>query len=102
MFLQRFEEDLSSDNMGILQWLSDWYASQCDGWWEHIYGVKIDTLDNPGWMVNIDIYETEMYDRPFEEIKINNGDDDWMFCRLTNNGMIFDGAGDPSKLEDIL
>ena len=63
--------------MEILQWLSGWYASQCDGGWEHIYGITIDTLDNPGWTVSIDIYETEMYDREFEEIHNYKSDDDW-------------------------
>jgi hypothetical protein len=32
----------------ILPWLQGWYATQCDGDWEHEYGVSIETLDNPG------------------------------------------------------
>ena len=36
-----------------LEALQHWYESQCDGDWEHEFGVKIGTLDNPGWMVDI-------------------------------------------------
>ena len=30
--------------MGFLQ---SWYQSQCDGDWEHEFGIRIETLDNP-------------------------------------------------------
>ena len=46
--------------MDILCWLQNWYHSNCDGGWEHLYGVKIDTLDNPGWSVAIDLEDTEI------------------------------------------
>ncbi|MFW6692733.1 Imm53 family immunity protein [Streptomyces sp. MAR4 CNX-425] len=35
--------------------LAAWYAEQCDGDWEHEYGVKIHTLDNPGWLIKVDL-----------------------------------------------
>jgi ribosomal protein L37E len=35
----------------LLSKLSDWYAAQCDGDWEHEFGIHIGTLDNPGWSV---------------------------------------------------
>lgn len=38
--------------------LERWYASQCNGEWEHSYGVWIDSLDNPGWQVRISLRET--------------------------------------------
>ncbi|RRJ95187.1 hypothetical protein Ga0100231_013590 [Opitutaceae bacterium TAV4] len=41
-----------------LQRLSEWYASQCDGDWEHSYGFKISTLDNPGVAIEIDLFGT--------------------------------------------
>jgi len=34
--------------------ISEWYASKCDGDWEHMYGVRIETTDNPGWLAQID------------------------------------------------
>ena len=41
--------------MDELQLLQEWYVAQCDGDWEHSYGVKIDTLDNPGWSLKVDL-----------------------------------------------
>lgn len=40
--------------------ISEWYSRQCNGDWEHEYGIKITTLDNPGWLIEVDIRETEM------------------------------------------
>lgn len=38
-----------------LKGLQDWYCSQCNGDWEHGYGVSIETLDNPGWSLKIEL-----------------------------------------------
>ena len=44
--------------MNLFEWLSKWYSSMCVDEWEHFYGIKIETLDNPGWIVTIDLLET--------------------------------------------
>jgi len=31
--------------------IDEWYQRKCDGVWEHTYGVRIETCDNPGWIV---------------------------------------------------
>ncbi|WP_298671923.1 immunity 53 family protein [uncultured Sphingomonas sp.] len=54
---------MSDDN---LAWLSRWYLAQCDSDWELSYGVKIDTIDNPGWSLKIDLADTQMQGRAFE------------------------------------
>ena len=41
-----------------IEWLQQWYQKNCDGEWEHLYGIEIETLDNPGWHVKIDLEET--------------------------------------------
>lgn len=38
-----------------IQRIRTWFAGQCDGDWEHQNGVKIETTDNPGWSVKIDL-----------------------------------------------
>lgn len=84
----------------MINWLENWYSSQCDGSWEHFYGIKIETLDNPGWAVEIDLCETELINKPFVEIDRDISDTDWLSCRLQNNK--FEGFGDVSKLYEIL
>ena len=88
--------------MNYIKWLEEWYKSQCDGEWEHLYGVKIDTLDNPGWRVTIDLVYTELENKKYDEYELVNkeDDDDWLFCRVKNGR--FEGGGDPSKLEAII
>jgi len=44
--------------MNALQQLQDWYFAQCNGDWEHRYGVTISTLDNPGWTLEVDLTNT--------------------------------------------
>lgn len=80
--------------------LCQWYAAQCDGEWEHGMGVRIDTIDNPGWLVKINLQGTASEQKAFPEIKINNGDTDWLHCSVKDAE--FMGAGDPSKLGIIL
>jgi hypothetical protein len=80
--------------------IQNWYQSQCDGDWEHVFGVTIDTLDNPGWHVTINLEDTNLEDKLFSEIKTDNSEEDWFICRVTDKK--FEGAGDPQKLEKIV
>lgn len=88
--------------MNYIKWLEEWYKSQCDGEWEHLYGVKIETLDNPGWFVTIDLADTELEDKNYDGYQLINeeDDDDWITCHLKNGR--FEGFGGPSKLEEII
>jgi hypothetical protein len=40
--------------------------------------VKIDTLDNPGWAITIDLNETKAETKVLERIKIDRNDGDWI------------------------
>lgn len=64
---------MSDDN---LKWLTQWYLAQCDDDWEHSYGVKTDTLDNPGWSLRIELTGTAMQDLPFERVEYGEPSDD--------------------------
>lgn len=86
--------------MSVLVEIQNWYKAQCNGYWEHEFGVKIDTLDNPGWQVIIDLEETDLENKLFTEIEINTSDEDWFICRVDDKK--FEGAGDPQKLEKLL
>jgi hypothetical protein len=61
--------------------LQAWYLRQCDGDWEHQAGVKIDTLDNPGWCIKIDLAGTLLSTRPFSPIDIRTDEQHWLVCR---------------------
>lgn len=86
--------------MELLKWLQEWYKQNCDGDWEHMYGVKIYNVDNPGWAVDIELSGTKLENKEFEKIKYDYGDNDWLIC-LVKEG-IFQGNGDSEKLLKIL
>jgi hypothetical protein len=52
-----------------IRWLMNWYLAECNGDWEHSYGVEIGTLDNPGWSLKINLCETSLADRSFPKVQ---------------------------------
>jgi len=66
--------------------LSAWYAAQCDGSWEHQHGIEIETLDNPGWSLKVDLADTKLCDIAFETIEHrSDGDVSWWRCWREGN-----------------
>lgn len=89
--------------MGVLDDLRSWYVAQCDGEWEHTYGIQIETMDNPGWSVEIALRDTILEGKPFDPIEEGSETDDapsWI--RYGLEGSKFRGFGDPGRLEQIL
>ncbi len=86
--------------MELLEFLQKWYSEQCDGDWEHMNGVRIDTLDNPGWSVDIQLEGTDLQDQRFETRTVKRGDKGWLDCWVENR--TFKGRGGPQNLVDIL
>ena len=86
--------------MNILHFLTNWFKSNCNDDWEHIYQIKIETLDNPGWHITIDLMDTDLEGKNFQQVFLHNNEKDWMICRVEKN--IFHGDGDLDKLEKIL
>jgi len=84
----------------ILSDIQRWYAAQCDDDWEHSFGVTIQTLDNPGWSVRIDLEGTLLEEKSFEQVTKNETDQSWLICRVAERK--FTGYGDPGRLEEIL
>jgi len=88
--------------MSNLERLQDWYKSQCDGDWEHTYGVSVTTLDNPGWLVTVDLTGTAVETTPFAVVERADSqrDADWIVCK--REGARFVGAGGAENLGEIL
>jgi len=86
--------------MNILEWFQNWYQSQCNGDWEHTFGVKINTIDNPGWSIEVNLEETEFENVVIEYKLVEKSENDWYGLSVENS--LFKGVGDPSKLNLIL
>lgn len=85
--------------MKEIEYINKWFKDQCDGDWEHMYGIKIYTLDNPGWAVKIDLHETDL-NVIFTPIEKNEGEEDWLSCKIINN--TFTGYGGINNIQEIL
>lgn len=86
--------------MEIIKWIQEWYKNHCDGDWEHLYGIKIYNIDNPGWGVLIDLIDTPLEEKTFNKVANYINDDNWIHCMVKDG--VFNGGGDPNKLEEIL
>jgi Immunity protein 53 len=80
--------------------LVEWYSEQCDGEWEHGLGIDLTTVDNPGWMLKVNLRGTALEASHFEPINVIKSENDWLNCHKKQAEFV--GAGDPSKLAAIL
>ena len=86
--------------MNPLPELQKWYRSQCDGEWEHRFGIKIETLDNPGWSVRIELTGTALSKKCFPQLKKLGDKLTWIHCEVLDGK--FEGHGGPLMLEEII
>jgi hypothetical protein len=70
----------SPSDLDGIRFLQVWYEAQCDGNWEHQFGVDIGTLDNPGWRVKISLEDTELEGSSFDRIQVERTETDWYHC----------------------
>lgn len=80
--------------------LCAWYDSQSVNDWHEDHGIKIDTLDNPGWSFKIDLDGTYLHEKEFQEIHLERSDDDWISAR--RSGDVFEAFGGPKNLNEMI
>ncbi|EQA62949.1 Imm53 family immunity protein [Leptospira alexanderi] len=90
----------SSESETMFSWLMKWYESQCDGDWEHEYGIDINTKQDRGWQVKIEVNFTELDGVAIDHSLIQKGAGDWYSFSLKDGKFL--AEGDPKKLRTIL
>jgi immunity protein 53 of polymorphic toxin system len=91
---------VSASEKNLILWLQSWYLRRTNGDWEHSYGITIETLDNPGWRVLIDLSETHLAFKPFTPISYDNSPLDWLDCKVVDHR--FEGHCGVPKLVTVL
>ena len=86
--------------MDTLKRLEDWYRSVCNGDWEHTYGVTLETVDNPGWLLKVDLIDTPLYEREFSAIHNRRSEYDWFHCEIVDG--VFRGSCSTGALEELI
>ena len=71
------------------------------GDWEHEFDIRLETLDNPGWSVGIDLAKTELEHKTFDGVERNLEDEvDWIHSKVEAGQ--FRGYGGANSLADLL
>ncbi|MFN4241849.1 MAG: immunity 53 family protein [Tepidisphaerales bacterium] len=86
--------------MDNLSWLMRWFGGRCDGAWESECGITIETVDNPGWMVRIDLDGTGLDPSSFRPVAVQRTESDWVECKVAD-GLFYAGAG-VNNLDEVL
>lgn len=102
---------MGGEHEDALARLMRWYESQCDGEWEHEFGLKIESMDDPGWWVRIDLAYTGISRSDIRERIEHRAENDWIECRA-EPGCVFTsdaqdcghfvGMGGPHNLGEII
>lgn len=96
------ESQASSQTTVDFRDIIEWYQSHCDDSWEHQYGVRLETLDNPGWQLTVDLIHTDLQGRTMIEVRDGIAPEDhpaapsWIHCFVRDNK--FQGACDPTQV----
>ncbi|WP_194844933.1 immunity 53 family protein [Candidatus Rhabdochlamydia porcellionis] len=91
------EESIEEDDF---LWLQQWYQSYCNGDWEHTYGVCLKNTANPGWSLTINVEDTDLEYANFQQIKIDQSEQDWIFCEVKD--MQFEARCGAKNLPEVL
>ena len=86
--------------MTTIEWLQHWFHSYCNGDWEHDEGIQLQTLDNPGWTLTVNLESTSLENRPFLRIQHDRNEDDWVRCWVESHR--FEGRCGPCNLVELL
>ena len=62
------KKEPTSQSVDILKEIQEWFQNQCDGEWEHARRITLESCDNPGWWLKIDLQGTNLENKKFKEI----------------------------------
>ena len=92
--------DVPDDATGLLTWLQGWVVAMCDGDWEHDAGIRLETLDNPGWRLTIALSGTGHDEKPLDRVKVERDEHDWVHAWVEDG--VFEAACGPTNLTEVL
>jgi hypothetical protein len=87
-------------NFAILNWLQNWFFQNCDDKWEKEQRLLIETLDNPGWLLTLQLKNSIYQNVSLNKNTIDRTEHNWCHCLVRDS--IFIDAGGPFNLTEIL
>lgn len=86
--------------MNTIEIIQNFYKNNCNGDWEHQFGITIETIDNPGWSIVIDLEGTKLSQLEIEKIKIDRNPADWIWHWAEEGKLHL--AGGAQNLDEML
>ncbi|MFD1466867.1 immunity 53 family protein [Hymenobacter caeli] len=86
--------------MDLLQRIQRWYTINCNGDWEHENTISITNIDNPGWTVTIDLYDTCLQSAALPYTIVERTTTNWVGYSAEKG--VFKGDGGSENLSEIL
>lgn len=86
--------------MDNLTFITRWFKDQCDGEWESDFGLTIESVNNPGWMVRIDLDGTGLEPATFKPLADQRSDTDWVEARVDDGAWV--GGASVQNLDELL
>lgn len=81
-----------SDEVMLISRLQNWFNSECNGDWEHSYGFKLETLDNPGWTFEVDLIETQWSDVEITRQRVDRTESNWVQFEISQGRYMASGG----------
>ncbi|ROP37121.1 immunity 53 family protein [Saccharothrix texasensis] len=86
--------------MDDLVFLQQWFSAHCDEDWEHGEGIKLISLDNPGWSLEVDLRGTGFEGRSMPRVKAERSETDW--TQAWSDGRKFHAVGGAGNLVEVI
>lgn len=93
------------DGDETIRWIENWRYKYCDGDWEHQYGIRISTLDNPGWCVHVDLAWTALENEQDIPESEDRSESNWVVYKIeydSEGAPRFASYGGPKNLTEML
>ncbi|NBB51529.1 rhodanese-related sulfurtransferase [Rhizobium sp. CRIBSB] len=84
-----------------IAWLEQYLLGHANGEWEHDFGITIQSSDNPGWVVTIDLSEMARESLTVDPVtKTRKSETDWITLERKDHSLI--GTCGPANLAALL
>ena len=86
----------------MIEGLMRWYIDRCDGEWEHKNGFTIESTDNPGVIIRLDLTERDpLPGQPDRVIRSEGeGTSEWLDLRVRGGQLV--GFASPILLPQLM
>jgi hypothetical protein len=84
----------------MINWLQNWVFQNCDGKWGKINRIFLRNIDNPGWLLTLQLANSRYENKHVPKMKIDRTENDWCHCFIDDEKFV--DTGGPCNLNEML